>query len=151
MIQKIYIFLNCAIAYRPPNATRVEHTASHPSVVSLQCSLERDSSHVGTQHRVGLKRLLMLRQGVKANGRDHESGVNHSSRTVIGSFKVSVQQACLISPVATAAPNYENISPRNTERLTCKPHLRPSIHRVKTDPLQFDLTDIQRIPFDICL
>ena len=47
---------------------------------------------------------------------------------------LSVQQACLISPVATAAPNYENISPRNTERLTCKPHLRPSIHRVKTDP-----------------
>ena len=64
-----------------------------------------------------------------------ESGANHSTGTVAGSFKISVQQACLMRGVTTAAPSYKSISVRNTQKLSCKPHLRPSVHRVKTDPL----------------
>lgn len=80
----------------------------------------------------------MFFPGVKADRR--EAGVNHS--TAAGSFKVSVQQACLINAVSTAVPNYKDISLTDAEKLFCKLHLRPSIHRVKMDPLQFDLIDV---------
>lgn len=119
------------IACHPPNATGVD-------CISLQRSLKCNSSHVGTRQQEGLKRLLMFFPGVKADRR--EAGVNHS--TAAGSFKVSVQQACLINAVSTAVPNYKDISLTDTEKLFCKLHLRPSIHRVKMDPLQFDLIDV---------
>lgn len=54
----------------------------------------------------------MFFPGVKADRR--EAGVNHG--TAAGSFKVSVQQACLINAVSTAVPNYKDISQRDGHR-----------------------------------